>query len=288
MAAKTRAKRKNSEANVRPEAPSEDEIRKAVRENYAKLALTSAPCCGTAQSNSCGCGGIYSSAEVMSLPQEAVAVSAGCGNPTAIASMKPGMVAVDFGSGGGIDVFLSARKVGPKGKVFGIDATPEMILRARKTARENSIDNVEFRLGEIEHVPLEANVADVVISNCVINLSPDKEQVFREAFRILKPGGKLAVSDIILLKDLPEDIRKDLSSWSVCVSGAISEEEYIGAMKRAGFEKVKVEDQVVYKHEQLADYLKDTKLSDDPRLEHVDLANLIASYKISAVKPKTR
>jgi SAM-dependent methyltransferase len=225
---------------------------------------------------------------MISLPQEAVAVSAGCGNPTAIASMKPGMVAVDFGSGGGIDVFLSARKVGPNGKVFGIDATPEMILRARKTARENSIDNVEFRLGEIEHVPLEANVADVVISNCVINLSPDKEQVFREAFRILKAGGKLAVSDIVLLQDLPEDIRKDLSSWSECVSGAISEEEYIGAMKRAGFEKVKVEDRVVYKHEQLADYLRDTKLSDDPRLEHVDLSNLIASYKISAFKPKKR
>jgi len=163
-----------------------------------------------------------------------------------------------------------------------------MILRARKTARENSIDNVEFRLGEIEHVPLEANVADVVISNCVINLSPDKEQVFREAFRILKAGGKLAVSDIVLLQDLPEDIRKDLSSWSECVSGAISEEEYIGAMKRAGFEKVKVEDRVVYKHEQLADYLRDTKLSDDPRLEHVDLSNLIASYKISAFKPKKR
>lgn len=288
MAASEKSKTKAGTIKVSPDAPSEDEIRKSVREKYAKLALTNAPCCGTAQSNTCGCGGIYPSADVISLPKEAVAVSAGCGNPTAIASMKPGMVVVDFGSGGGIDAFLSSRKVGQKGRVYGIDATPEMILRARKTARENGIDNVEFRLGEIEHVPLDQGVADVVISNCVINLSPDKEQVFREAFRILKPGGKLAVSDIVLLKDLPEDIRKDLSAWSECVSGAISEEKYIGAMKRAGFEKVNVEDRVVYKHDQLVDYLRDTKLTDDPRLRHVDLSDLIASYRISAFKPKKR
>ncbi len=288
MCAKSKPKSRAAKAKAHPAVHSEDEIRKKVREKYAKLAVSNVPCCGSTQSNTCGCGGIYPSADVISLPQEAVAVSAGCGNPTAIASMKPGMVVVDFGSGGGIDAFLSARKVGEKGKVFGIDATPEMILRARKTARENDIGNVEFRLGEIEHVPLEANVADVVISNCVINLSPDKEQVFREAFRILKPGGKLAVSDIVLLKDLPEDIRKDLSAWTECVSGAVLEEDYIGAMKDAGFEKVKVEDRVVYKHDQLADYLRDTKLTDDPRLEHVDLSDLIASYRISAFKPKSR
>lgn len=288
MATKSKSGPKAGKATARAEVPNEDDVRKAVREKYAKLAVSSVPCCGSTQSNTCGCGGIYPSADVISLPQEAVAVSAGCGNPTAIASMKPGMVVVDFGSGGGIDAFLSARKVGEKGKVFGIDATPEMILRARKTARENSINNVEFRLGEIEHVPLDAAVADVVISNCVINLSPDKEQVFREAFRILKPGGKLAVSDIVLLKDLPENIRKDLSAWSECVSGAISEQEYVGAMKRAGFEKVKVEDRVVYKHEQLADYLGYTKLMDDPGLSGVDLSNLIASYRISAYKPKKR
>jgi SAM-dependent methyltransferase len=198
------------------------------------------------------------------------------------------MTVVDFGSGGGIDAFLAARKVGPKGKVYGIDATHEMIMRARRTASENGFGNVEFRLGEIEHVPLGSGVADVVISNCVINLSPDKEQVFREAFRILKPGGRLAVSDIVLLRDLPDEVRKDLGAWSSCVSGAISEKEYLGAIERAGFQKPKVEDRVVYRHDQLSGYLEDTELSGDPRLRGIDLSQLIASYRITAKKPVAR
>jgi SAM-dependent methyltransferase len=196
------------------------------------------------------------------------------------------MTVVDLGSGGGIDAFLSAKKVGPSGKVYGIDATPEMIYRARKTAKENGFDNVEFRLGEIEHIPLNDAVADVVISNCVINLSPNKGQVFREAFRILKQGGRIAVSDIVLLKDLPEDIRRDLRAWSECVSGAISEEQYVGAIKRAGFDKVKVEDRVIYTHDQLVSYLQDAPSSVATKAQNVDLAQLVASYKISAVKPK--
>jgi len=272
-------------AKVQPRMKDED-VRKAVREHYSKLALTETPCCTPSASSTCGCNAIYPQAEIVSLPSEAIAVSAGCGNPTAIASLKPGMVVVDLGSGGGIDVFLSAKKVGDSGKVIGVDATPEMIYRARETARKNGYKNVEFRLGEIEHIPLEREIADVVISNCVINLSPDKNQVFRDAFRVLKPGGKLAVSDIVLLKNIPEDIRSDLGSWSVCVSGAVSEQEYIGGIKKAGFEKIKVEERVVYTHEQLADYLKDTDSEKYSKVAGVDLSRLIASYKISAVKPK--
>ncbi len=262
----------------------EEDVRKAVRERYGALALTPSPCCGSKTETMCGCAEIYPKAEIISLPSEAVAVSAGCGNPTAIANLKPGMIVVDLGSGGGIDCFLSARKVGPKGKVYGIDATPEMIHRARRTAEENGYDNVEFRLGEIEHMPLDGHVADVVISNCVINLSPDKEQVFKEAFRVLKPGGKLAVSDIVLLKDLPAEVAKDLRAWSECVSGAVSEKEYIGAMRKAGFGDIKVQERAIYTHEQLSDYLKDT--GGISKIAGMDLANLVASYKISAAKAK--
>ncbi len=266
---------------------SPEDVRKAVRENYTKLALTQTSCCGpSAESQMCGCSTLYPQAEIVSLPSEAVAVSAGCGNPTAIANLKQGMTVVDLGSGGGIDCFLSAKKVGDKGKVIGIDATPEMIYRARKTAEENGFANVEFRLGEIEHMPLERDTADVVISNCVINLSPDKEQVFRDAFRVLKPGGKLAVSDIVLLKDLPEPILEDLGTWSKCVSGAVKESEYIGAMKKAGFEKVKVEERVVYTHEQLSGYAEGAVSLDSPKLRGVSLSDMVASYKISAFKPR--
>ena len=278
----TKASQKSSAA-----APgmSEEDIRMAVKERYAKLATKGGACCGTPETM-CECNDLYPKADVISLPADAIAVSAGCGNPTAIAGLKPGMVVVDLGSGGGIDVFLSAKKVGPKGKVFGIDMTPEMINRARRTAKENGFENVEFRLGEIEHMPLDSGIADVVISNCVINLAPDKEKVFKEAFRVLKPGGKLAVSDIVLLKDLPSEIRKDLTGWTECVSGAVSEDRYMGAMKKAGFEKVKVEERSIYTHEQLEDYLQEA-----PALKYVtdhgiDLGNIIASYKISALKPR--
>lgn len=264
---------------------SEDEIRKAVRDRYTRLATSQASCCGSAEAM-CNCGSLYSQAEILSLPADAMAVSAGCGNPTAIANLREGMVVVDLGSGGGIDAFLAAKKVGPTGKVYGIDATPEMVHRARRTARENSVENVEFRLGEIEHMPLPDNVADVIISNCVINLAPDKGKVFEEAYRVLKPGGRLAISDIVLMKELPEEVRDSLSAWSSCVSGAITEEEYVGAIERAGFENVKVEDRTVYSHEMIADYLKSAKVQVKDGGAEVDLSNVIASYKITAVKPK--
>ena len=262
--------------------PTEMEVRRAVRERYTKLAVSEASCCGGQDARMCGCGGIYPQAEIQSIPEAAISVSAGCGNPTAIAELKPGMTVVDLGSGGGIDVFLSAKKVGPKGRAIGIDATPEMIHRARETARESGYENVEFRLGEIEQMPLESGVADVVISNCVINLSPDKQKVFDEAFRVLKPGGKLAVSDIVLLKDLPEELRHDMGAWSHCVSGAVTEAEYTGAMSKAGFTKIKVEDRVVYTHEQLSDYVS----SEGEGKDLGDLSNMVASYRITALKPR--
>lgn len=264
----------------------EENVRRAVRQRYASLATKEVSCCAGETSTMCGCGGLYPQAEILSLPSDAVAVSAGCGNPIAIASLKPGMTVVDLGSGGGIDCFLAARKVGPKGKVYGIDATHEMVLRARRTAKEHGYENVEFRLGEIEHVPLESGVADVVISNCVINLSPDKEQVFREAFRVLKPGGKLAVSDIVLLRDLPEELKGDLRAWSQCVAGAILEKEYIGAMRRAGFRRVRVEERVVYTPEQLEGYLSGSEAELSGKFKGAMLSDLVASCRISAVKPK--
>ena len=260
------------------EGPRENEIRGAVRDRYKQLAQRDSSCCGQPEGTKCACKAIYPSKEIISLPSEVIAVSAGCGNPTAIAELRQGMVVVDFGSGGGIDVFLASKQVGPKGKVYGIDATPEMVTRARRTAEENGFDNVEFRLGEIEHVPLESNVADVLISNCVINLSPDKRQVFREAFRILKPGGRLAVSDMVLLRDLPREIRKDLIAWSSCLSGALPEEDYIGAIKSAGFERIEVVKKVEFSDEQLRSGVADRALD-------VDLSSLAASVGVVAFKP---
>ena len=269
------------------ESVSEEDVRAAVKKRYAALAQSGGgSCCGPAPETMCHCGDLYPKADIISLPDEAIAVSAGCGNPTAIAGSKPGMTVVDLGSGGGIDVFLSAQKVGPKGMVYGIDATPEMIHRARRTAKENEYKNVEFRLGEIEHMPLDDSTADVIISNCVINLSPDKDQVFREAFRVLRPGGKLAVSDIVLLKDLPEDIRKDLAAWSHCVGGAVAEDRYVGAIKKAGFTNVKIEERAVYTHEQMQGYLEDSEAAKKAKVSGIDLSQLVASYKISAVKPR--
>lgn len=279
-----RSKRKAEVKGARREEVNEEDVRAAVKKRYAELAQGRS-CCGSVPETMCHCGDIYPKADIMSLPEDAIAVSAGCGNPTAIANLRPGMTVVDLGSGGGIDAFLAAKKVGSKGKVYGIDATPEMIHRARRTAKENGYTNVEFRLGEIEHMPLHDRVADVIISNCVINLSPDKEQVFREAYRVLKPKGKLVVSDVVLLRDLPEDVRKDLGAWAECVSGAVVEDRYIGAIKKAGFSKVKVEERAVYTHEQMQGYLGDTDAAKKAKVLGMDLSQLVASYKISAVKP---
>ena len=260
------------------EAPSKDDIRKAVKERYSRLAASAMPCCGSGVPTSSCCARIYTEAEQASLPEESRLVSAGCGNPTAIASLDEGSVVVDLGSGGGIDAFLASEKVGPTGKVYGIDATPEMIERATRTARENGYVNVEFRLGQIEDIPLESRIADVVISNCVINLSPDKRRVFEEAFRVLKPGGRLAVSDMVLLRPLPPELMGDMKAWSACLSGAILKESYLESIRSAGFEGVKVVSEVIYSDEQLRPGMTDPDSS-------VDLSSLAASCAVSAFKP---
>ncbi len=223
---------------------SEEGIRKAVRERYGERARAgtsccraSRSCCGSSESASRAIG--YTDEELGAIP-EGANLGLGCGNPTALASLKEGDTVLDLGAGGGIDCFLAAQAVGPSGRAIGVDMTAEMIDRARENARASGIDNVEFRLGEIEHLPVADNSVDVVISNCVVNLSPDKPQVFREAFRALKPGGRLVISDIVLLKPLPDGIKESIEAYVGCVAGASMKADYIAAIEAAGFEDIKV------------------------------------------------
>ena len=219
-----------------------EDIRSAVRDVYARTARqTPASGCG------CGCGGGASQSETLgserselaAIPSEAD-LGLGCGNPASLAALQPGETVVDLGSGGGIDCFLAARRVSPGGRVIGVDMTPEMIDRSRAAARKGGFQNVEFRLGEIENLPVADGAADVVISNCVINLSPDKGRVFQEAFRVLKPGGRLSVSDIVLRGELPDKVKASVELWAGCLAGAIPEQEYLGLMRAAGFTEVSV------------------------------------------------
>ena len=215
------------------------EVRKAVNDRYQKIALSSDPsCCGSA--DRCGPSPVYSAQDS---PVEASAVSAGCGSPLALVNPKEGDVVLDLGSGGGIDVFRASQLVGPSGKAIGVDATPEMVWRARGTKAKYGAkySNTEFRLGEIEHLPIGSGAVDYVISNCVINLSPDKQAAFNEAFRSLKSGGTLAVADITLQEEIPESARKDLDSWSACLAGALTDLDYVNKLLKAGFAGVKIE-----------------------------------------------
>ena len=222
-------------------------IKKVVREGYAKIAEQGSSCCGSV--NSC-CGGIdvaqdisrkigYTEEELKNAP-EGANLGLGCGNPVALASLKEGETVLDLGSGAGFDSFLAAQKVGEKGRVIGVDMTPEMIKKAKENAKKGNYRNVEFRLGEIENLPLADASVDVIISNCVINLSPDKERVFRESFRVLTLGGRLMISDIVLLRELPDYIRKSIEAYIGCLSGAIMKDEYIAMIEKAGFQNVKV------------------------------------------------
>ncbi|MCC6381736.1 MAG: arsenite methyltransferase [Dehalococcoidia bacterium] len=239
-----------------------DEIRKQVSKAYASrvrplleeetVPLIDTGCCapasGTAAGSCCGdpagqpeitsIARLYAETDVSDLPSTVTDAAFGCGNPTAIAALRPGQVVLDLGAGGGIDCFLAARMVGPSGRVYGVDMTPEMVALARKNATKVGATNVEFRLGEIEHLPVESDTIDVVISNCVINLSPDKDQVFREAFRVLKPGGRLQVSDVVWTRPVPESVRGDMEKWAGCVAGALREEEYTAKIAAAGFVRV--------------------------------------------------
>jgi len=233
----------------------ETEIKKNVREGYARIAKQGSSCCGPKKS--CGCGSSasmvdtisksigYSEAELDSVPDGAN-LGLGCGNPVALASLKEEETVLDLGSGAGFDCFLAAQKVGKKGKVIGVDMTPEMLEKARQNARKGKYDNVEFRQGEIEKLPVKDDSVDAIISNCVINLSPDKPSVFKEAFRVLKPGGRLMVSDIVLLKELPDFIKESVAAYVSCISGASMKEDYVGAIKAAGFNDVNVVEESVF------------------------------------------
>jgi len=225
-----------------------DRIRATVKESYAEVARSSDGC-----GCDCDCSAGYSEEEFRQVPIDSN-LGLGCGNPVAIASLKPGEVVLDLGSGAGFDAFLAVQRVGKKGRVIGVDMTDEMLEKAKNNARKNGYDNVEFRKGDIEDLPVGDEEVDTVISNCVINLAPDKEKVFREAFRVLKPGGRLMVSDIVLVKPLPEELENDEELLVSCVGGAILKEEYLDLLREAGFSDIKI-------HEEMPAFLKDYALS---------------------------
>jgi SAM-dependent methyltransferase len=229
---------------------SDESVQQAVREKYGAIARSAgkAGCC---EPSACGCGdpitsNLYSQSETGDLPAEAVAASLGCGNPTGLIALEPGQTVLDLGSGGGIDVLLSAKRVGPSGKVYGLDMTEEMLALARENQRRAGATNVEFLKGTIEAIPLPDNSVDVIISNCVINLSTDKDAVLREAFRVLKPGGRFAVSDVIVRGDVPEDVRRSMELWVGCIAGALEETDYAAKLRAAGFADVEVEPWRIY------------------------------------------
>jgi ubiquinone/menaquinone biosynthesis C-methylase UbiE len=243
------------------------DIKKVVKEKYGEAALKvisgsgQGCCCGSASSSLQACdpitSNLYDDAEKGALPETAVLASLGCGNPTALAELKPGEIVLDLGSGGGIDVLLSAKRVSPGGKAYGLDMTDEMLALARQNQKKAGIENVEFLKGEIENIPLPDNSVDVIISNCVINLSADKDRVLKEAFRVLKKGGRLAVSDVVTRGDIPNEIRKSVLLWVGCVAGALKDDEYRHKLDAAGFEQIEVEPTRIYKAEDATSFLKD-------------------------------
>jgi arsenite methyltransferase len=267
------------------------QVHEAVREKYgaiAKAVGNAGGCCGP---TACGCGdpitsNLYSDAETQDLPADAVAVSLGCGNPTALLRLEKGQTVLDLGSGGGIDVLLSAKRVGPSGKVYGLDMTDEMLALARANQRKAGATNVEFLKGTIEAIPLPASSVDVIISNCVINLSTDKDAVLREAFRVLKPGGRFAVSDVIVREHVPPDIRRTMELWVGCIAGALEEGEYASKLRAAGFVDVEVEPWRIYNVEDARSFLTETGLDADRPGPEVD--GRFASAFVRARKPEAK
>ena len=229
-------------------------IKEIVKEKYGQAALRvttgGSSCCGAGPALEGGSdpitSNLYDGDQKIQLPKEAVQASLGCGNPTALAKLNPGEIVLDLGSGGGIDVLLSARRVGPKGKAYGLDMTDEMLALARENQRKAGVDNVEFLKGEIESIPLPDNSVDVIISNCVINLSADKDKVLREAFRVLKPGGRFAVSDVVVRGKVPAEVRRSMELWVGCIAGAMKDSEYIAKLAKAGFDDIDIEPTRVY------------------------------------------
>ncbi len=284
-----------------------DDVKRIVKENYGRIAKDGGSCCGPGSTDNatscCGEMGCCSSTvvtldeisksigysdEELAIAPEGSNLGLGCGNPVALASLEEGEVVLDLGSGAGFDAFLAAKKIGSGGRVIGVDMTPEMVEKARQNAKRDGYENVEFRLGEIEDLPVEDSSVDAVISNCVINLSPDKERVFAETFRILKPGGRLMISDIVLLSELPDLIRDSVSAYVGCVSGAVLRDEYIKIIESQGFEDVRILDETAFPVEfilsepTISSFLQGLKISKE---EIDDLSGSILSVKVFAKKP---
>ncbi len=279
-------------------AAANEDLREVVKEKYGNAVKAvmrgAAPsCCGSsAKASPLGMStdpitrDLYASDETTGLPAEALLASFGCGNPTALAELRPGEVVLDLGSGGGIDVLLSARRVGPTGKAYGLDMTDEMLELANQNKAKAGATNVEFLRGTIEDIPLPGKTADVVISNCVINLSGDKDRVLREAFRVLKPGGRLAVSDVVLRRELPEAVRKSMEMWMGCVAGALLETEYVDKLRRAGFTDVQVEPTRIYTKEDASEMASSSSCCGDDVAAALDtLDGAVMSAFVRARKP---
>ena len=254
------------------------DIKEVVKEKYGQAALRvhtgGSSCCGASTALESCCDPIttdlYDRSQTSQIPEDAVKASLGCGNPTALAQLKPGETVLDLGSGGGIDVLLSARRVGPTGKAYGLDMTDEMLVLARENQREAGVDNVEFLRGEIENIPLPDNSVDVIISNCVINLSADKDRVLREAFRVLKPGGRFAVSDVVVHGEVPQQVRDSVLLWVGCIAGALQDTEYVSKLASAGFEAIEVEPTRVYRVDDARTFLTDQGVDVDAIAPLVD------------------
>src|SRR5499427_7150580 len=269
---------------------SETNIKEAEKEKYGQAALRvhtgESSCCGASVSSGCADpigSNLYDAIQTNEIPQEAVLASLGCGNPTALAQLNPGETVLDLGSGGGIDVLLSAKRVGPTGKAYGLDMTDEMLALANENKRKAGMENVEFLRGEIEHIPLPDDSVDVIISNCVINLSADKDRVLREAFRVLKPGGRFAVSDVVTRGEIAPEIRKNVLLWVGCVAGALDEKEYRAKLNSAGFEQVEIEPTRIYCVEDAREFVSGQNIDVDSFAPEVD--GKFMSAFVRAVKP---
>jgi SAM-dependent methyltransferase len=261
-----------------------DQVKNKYAEAAHQVASGGSTCCGrSGNAHDPITGNLYDESQISALPEEALKASLGCGNPTALAELRPGETVLDLGSGGGIDVLLSARRVGPEGKAYGLDMTDEMLGLARENQRKAGVQNVEFLKGEIENIPLPENAVDVVISNCVINLSADKNRVLQEAFRVLRPGGRFAVSDVVVRGPVPDDIRKNVELWIGCIAGAMDESEYSAKLAAAGFEAIEIEPTRVYKIEDARQFLAGVGL--DVEAIAPQVGDKFASAFIRARKP---
>jgi arsenite methyltransferase len=269
------------------------DIKEIVREKYGQAALRvktgGSSCCGASASTNC-CdpitSNLYNNSQAQQIPEEALLASLGCGNPTALAQLQPGETVLDLGSGGGIDVLLSAKRVGPTGKAYGLDMTDEMLALANENKRKASVENVEFLKGEIEHIPLPDNSVDVIISNCVINLSSDKDRVLREALRVLKPGGRFAVSDVVTRGEMLPQIRQNVLLWVGCVAGALEENDYRAKLAAAGFENIEIEPTRIYRIEDAREFLSGQNIDVDAIAPQVD--GKFMSAFVRAVKPQPK